>query len=88
MRVAGLGIAHVSLMAAFGEIASLSPNTAGYVLILILGNILVIAHWRASVPQSQSLRLNYYEFFTKFFLGDGIPYSPITRNTRSSGRRI
>jgi len=87
MRVAGLGIAHVSLMAAFGEIASLSPNTAGYVLILILGNILVIALEGLSAA-IQSLRLNYYEFFTKFFLGDGTPYSPITLNTRSSGRRI
>ncbi len=85
MRVAGLGIAHVSLMAAFSEMASLSPNTVGAVLILILGNILVIALEGLSAA-IQSLRLNYYEFFTKFFLGDGVAYSPITLNTRSSGR--
>ncbi len=70
MRVAGLGIAHVSLMAAFSEIASLSPNTAGAILILILGNALVIALEGLSAA-IQSLRLNYYEFFTKFFIGDG-----------------
>ncbi len=84
MRVAGLGIAHVSLMAAFSEIASLSPNRVGSLLILVAGNILVIALEGLSAA-IQSLRLNYYEFFTKFFVGEGTEYRPITLRSRSEG---
>ena len=87
MRVAGLGIAHVSLMIAFFEIARMvgvsepgSPDTVysfWSILILIFGNILVIALEGLSAG-IQSLRLNYYEFFSKYFSGTGIAYTPIS----------
>jgi V/A-type H+-transporting ATPase subunit I len=53
------------------------------ILILIFGNVLVIALEGLS-SGIQSLRLNYYEFFTKFFTGKGIAYSPVS--LRSSER--
>ncbi|MFP4442634.1 MAG: V-type ATP synthase subunit I, partial [Spirochaetia bacterium] len=80
LRVAGLGIAHVSLMAAFFEIAGVRDGgniTLGGIIILILGNILVITLEGLSAG-IQSLRLNYYEFFTKYFSGNGIAYTPIS----------
>ncbi len=76
MRVAGLGIAHVSLMTAFEDMADLTGNIIFKILILILGNILVIALEGLSAG-IQSLRLNYYEFFTKYFTGHGIAYEPV-----------
>lgn len=76
MRVAGLGIAHVSLMTAFEDIASMTGNTFFYILIMILGNALVIVLEGLSAGIN-SLRLNYYEFFTKYFTGRGFAYSPI-----------
>ncbi len=76
MRVAGLGIAHVSLMTAFEDMASMTGNAAFYVLIMILGNVLVIVLEGLSAGIN-SLRLNYYEFFTKYFTGHGFAYSPI-----------
>jgi len=30
-------------------------------------------------PTIQGLRLQYVEFFSKFFLGGGVPYSPFKR---------
>ncbi|MBN1308717.1 MAG: hypothetical protein JXA18_12410 [Chitinispirillaceae bacterium] len=83
MRVAGLGIAHVSLMVAFFTMADMvRGNGTGItasimaVLLLIAGNIMVIALEGLSAG-IQALRLNYYEFFTKFFHGTGKLFSPI-----------
>ena len=84
MRVAGLGIAHVSLMLAFDTIAGM---TSGFpaILILILGNILVIALEGLSAG-IQALRLNYYEFFSRYFTGKGIAYNPVSlRNRKQEG---
>ncbi len=88
MRVAGLGIAHVSLMAAFFEIASML-NKGGQavmtnplsIIILVIGNILVIG-LEGLTTGIQALRLNYYEFFTKFFSGSGVVFSPVSLKSR------
>jgi len=83
MRVAGLGIAHVSLMTAFFQIARMitpeGPFSIPAILILVLGNVLVIALEGLSAG-IQSLRLNYYEFFSKYFNGTGKAYRPISFN--------
>jgi V/A-type H+/Na+-transporting ATPase subunit I len=81
MRVAGLGIAHVSLMTAFFQIARMiSPSRAS----------VARGHSRARAGQCarhflggplcgiQSLRLNYYEFFSRYFNGSGKAYRPIS----------
>jgi V/A-type H+-transporting ATPase subunit I len=75
MRVAGLGIAHVSLMTAFKELAD---NAGGFwgILIFIFGNLLVIVLEGLS-SGIQALRLNYYEFFSKYFTGKGVAYEPV-----------
>jgi V/A-type H+-transporting ATPase subunit I len=76
MRVAGLGIAHVCLMISFFTLAEMTSGI-GSVLILILGNMLVIG-LEGLTAGIQALRLNYYEFFTKFFHGTGKLYTPIS----------
>lgn len=82
LRVAGLGIAHVSLMGAFQQLADIpGMKTVAGILILIAGNVLVIALEGLSAG-IQSLRLNYYEFFSKFFNGKGIAYSPVSLRTQ------
>jgi len=80
MRVAGLGIAHVCLMISFFTIAGMTSGIAS-IGILILGNMLVICLEGLSAG-IQALRLNYYEFFTKFFHGTGQLYTPISLNSR------
>ncbi len=84
MRVAGLGIAHVSLMTAFLQIARMispeGPLSPLAIAVLVLGNVLVIALEGLSAG-IQSLRLNYYEFFSKYFNGTGKAYRPVSFNT-------
>jgi V/A-type H+-transporting ATPase subunit I len=87
MRVAGLGIAHVSLMIAFFTIAGMLKGSGGgfsvgSVLILVAGNLLVIALEGLSAG-IQSLRLNYYEFFSKYFSGTGRAYQPVSLRSRT-----
>jgi V/A-type H+-transporting ATPase subunit I len=86
MRVAGLGIAHVSLLIAFFSIAGMlrAPGgayTVGSYLVLLFGNVLVIALEGLSAG-IQSLRLNYYEFFSKYFSGTGKIYEPVSLRSR------
>jgi len=85
MRVAGLGIAHVSLMTAFMQMAELAGGFYAP-LILVLGNVMVIALEGLSAG-IQALRLNYYEFFTKYFTGRGLSYDPIALHPHA-GRQI
>lgn len=80
MRVAGLGIAHVCLMQAFADMAGMTSGIMA-ALILILGNVLVIGLEGLSAG-IQALRLNYYEFFTKFFHGTGRLHAPISLRSK------
>ena len=80
MRVAGLGIAHVCLMISFFTLAGMTSSKIMAAVILVLGNILVIGLEGLSAG-IQALRLNYYEFFTKFFHGTGKLYTPISLNS-------
>ena len=82
MRVAGLGIAHASLMSAFYQIAAMPGNIVLQILIMILGNVLVIVLEGLSAG-IQSLRLNYYEFFTKYFTGHGMAFEPVGLKSRA-----
>jgi V/A-type H+-transporting ATPase subunit I len=84
MRVAGLGIAHVCLMIAFASMAEMSDSMVMKAVTLILGNLLVIGLEGLSAG-IQALRLNYYEFFTKFFHGTGHLHTPIALNSRLQG---
>ena len=86
LRVAGLGIAHVSLMVAFFQMAKMvgtpsGGNTVWSILVLLLGNVLVIV-LEGFTAGVQSLRLNYYEFFSKYFSGTGKAYTPVSLRNR------
>ncbi len=87
MRIAGLGIAHISLMIAFFQIAESVNNVVISVIILIIGNVLVIALEGLSAG-IQSLRLNYYEFYSKYFNGKGRGFNPLSLNNRNNKESI
>jgi len=84
MRVAGLGIAHASLMESFRMLQDLAGG-AGGIAIFIAGNLLVIVLEGLSAG-IQSLRLNYYEFFSRYFSGKGVAYHPVGLTTSSRAR--
>jgi len=81
VRVGAFALAHAMLMMAVNSLAAVAAGgavaTVGSVLILIVGNALAIA-LEGLVVAIQVLRLQYYEFFGKFFVGGGERYEPFT----------
>ncbi|WP_022846483.1 V-type ATPase 116kDa subunit family protein [Desulfurobacterium sp. TC5-1] len=79
VRLGAFALAHAALMLAIFTIArAVSPDGhhgAGYWLTMVLGNIVVIV-LEALVVSIQTMRLEYYEFFGKFFKGGGKPFKP------------
>jgi V/A-type H+-transporting ATPase subunit I len=79
IRVAAFGLAHAGLFIAVFSLADVvSSKPGGMVLsgiVLVLGNALIIA-LEGLVVTIQALRLEYYEFFGKFFKGLGSKYEP------------
>lgn len=75
LRVAGFALAHAGLCFAMWEMyESVNAPVVGW-LIVIFGNIIVIA-LEGLVSSIQCMRLQYHEFFGKFFRGEGKAFEP------------
>ena len=75
LRVGAFVLVHAGMMQVVFVLASMFGST-GYVITVILGNLLV-AGLEALLVGIQVLRLEYYEMFSRFYLGDGRPYKPV-----------
>ncbi|MBI2954976.1 MAG: hypothetical protein HYY30_11720 [Chloroflexi bacterium] len=76
IRVAAFAISHAGMglmVIAFAAMVHQAPLAEP--VVYAIGNVFVIA-LEGLVVAIQALRLDYYEFFTKFFKGDGIAYHP------------
>ncbi len=60
-----------------------SMRSVGAVTIIIVGNIFIIG-FECLICLIQSMRLEYYEFFSKFFRGDGVNFAPFTLKPKIS----
>jgi V/A-type H+-transporting ATPase subunit I len=80
LRVGAFGLAHIGLSLAVFALADLVRGLPfgglWAVLIYLVGNGIILA-LEGLVVSIQALRLQFYEFFTKFFRGGGIPYRPL-----------
>lgn len=74
---AGLSIAVFTL----AEIIDPSMKSAGAIAAIVAGNIFIIL-LEGLVCSIQSMRLEYYEFFGKFYRGDGVAFSPFSLRFR------
>jgi V/A-type H+-transporting ATPase subunit I len=84
VRVGAFAVAHGGLSAAFFILAELvSPAKGiGYWITLVIGNIFIIG-LEGLIVGIQTMRLSYYEFFSKFFTGGGTRYEPLTLHSAS-----
>lgn len=76
VRVGAFALAHCGLSVAMTELADAAGNVAGYVLILVLGNAIIIVI-EALVVSIQTTRLVLFEFFTRFFATRGREFRPL-----------
>jgi V/A-type H+-transporting ATPase subunit I len=78
VRVGAFAVAHGGLSAVILILASMvSPaHGLGYWAVVALGNLFIIG-FEGMIVGIQTLRLEYYEFFSKFFAGGGTQYTPL-----------
>ncbi|PIE33390.1 hypothetical protein CSA56_11970 [candidate division KSB3 bacterium] len=80
VRTAAFALAHGGLFIAVFSLADIVGSLQGgglwYWLVIFLGNVLIIA-LEGMVVSIQTIRLEYYEFFSKFFQGGGERFHPL-----------
>ncbi|MEA4812399.1 MAG: V-type ATPase 116kDa subunit family protein [Anaerolineaceae bacterium] len=81
VRVGAFAVAHAGLSSVFMLLAEMvSPNKGlAFWLVIVFGNLFIIG-FEGMIVSIQTLRLQYYEFFSKFFKGGGLRYKPLTFN--------
>ena len=80
VRVGAFAVAHGGLSAAIFILAVLvggKEYTLGYWLVVIGGNLFIVG-FEGLIVGIQTMRLSYYEFFSKFFTGGGMEYEPLS----------
>ncbi len=86
LRVGAFALGHVGLSATVFALAGLLRSyPAASILLLILGNLLILT-LETLIVGIQALRLEYYEFFTKFLHGGGVAYRPFALREAGPGR--
>lgn len=75
LRVGAFALAHAVLGYIIFTMTALIPNAAGSVLVSIVGNAIVIV-LEGMIVAIQVIRLQYYEFFSKFFTETGREFEP------------
>ena len=75
LRVGAFVLVHAGMMMVFFTLAEMMPNAILYWLMIVLGNVLVLV-LEGLLVGVQSLRLMFYEMFSRFYHGDGKPYTP------------
>ena len=73
LRVGAYVLVHAGMMMVVFSLAGENEN----LFVIILGNILVIV-LEGLLTGIQVLRLEYYEMFSRFYEGDGEPFTPVT----------
>lgn len=82
-RLLALGLATAGMALAFNIVAQLLPTIVPYIGIILIPPVLVITHTANLLIQSlgaaiHALRLQYVEFFNRFYEGGGKRYKPFS----------
>jgi len=70
VRVGAFALNHAGLSLAVWSLYNMSSSAGGKILVVVLGNILIIG-LEGLIVGIQSLRLQYYEMFSRFFRTNG-----------------
>lgn len=75
LRVGAFALVHASMMMVFMNLGDMAGGVVGFIIV-IFGNIFVLA-LEGLLVGVQSLRLEFYEMFNRFFEGAGREFSPL-----------
>jgi V/A-type H+-transporting ATPase subunit I len=84
VRIGAFAVAHGGLSAVVFILAELLSSSHGplYWLVVALGNVVIIG-FEGLIVGIQTMRLEYYEFFSKFFTAGGAHYHPLALTQKS-----
>jgi len=79
-RIFALALVHAGLFIALFEISNIFTSMGSFgdiikILVIIIGTIVLVC-LEGCIVFLHTLRLHYYEWFTKFYQADGIEYNP------------
>jgi V/A-type H+-transporting ATPase subunit I len=79
VRIGAFAVAHGGLSAVIFILADMagSPRSVGYWLVILIGQLFIVG-FEGLIVGIQTMRLEYYEFFSKFFSGGGLRFKPLT----------
>jgi V/A-type H+-transporting ATPase subunit I len=80
VRLAAFALNHAGLSVAvftLGDLVAQAPGGKIYNALILLAGHLVIVGMEGFIVFIQTLRLEYYEFFGKFYQGDGREFAPV-----------
>jgi V/A-type H+/Na+-transporting ATPase subunit I len=86
VRVGAFALSHAGLSIVTYTLAGMVDpglKSTWALIILVMGNIFIIG-FEGMICGIQSMRLEYYEFFSKFYKGDGVVFSPFTLKAKMS----
>ena len=81
VRVGGFILSHAGMMSVVMFLAEMAGKS-GSILVIILGNIFVIG-MEGLIVGIQSLRLEFYEVFSRFYDGDGRAFEPVNMKIKN-----
>jgi V/A-type H+-transporting ATPase subunit I len=80
VRIAAFAVSHAGLLlAVFALAETVAGARGGWIwsaLVIVAGNLLILA-LEGLIVSIQGVRLVYYEFFSRFHAGAGLPYRPL-----------
>ena len=79
LRIGGFILSHAGMMLVVSVLAAKAGDGVGTIIVQILGNLFVIG-MEGFLVGIQVLRLEFYEVFSRFYKGDGKPFSPVVAN--------
>ncbi len=76
VRIGAFAISHAGMMLVVTNMAEMAGDGIGKIIVLIFGNIFVIG-LEGLIVGIQCLRLQFYEFFSRFYSGGGRAFKPV-----------
>lgn len=83
LRIGAFVLVHAGMMLVFFTLADLvgPAGSVQYIIMVIFGNAFVIL-LEATLVTIQVLRLEYYELFSRFYIGEGRAFKPVRLKSR------
>ena len=83
VRIGAFAVSHAAMMQVVMMLAGAENGGTPNIIVVIIGNLIVLG-MEGLIVGIQGLRLQYYEFFSRFYQGDGREFKPYAKAAKSS----